>query len=54
MEIGAPASGIGVALGANALTPRHGHLKAGTWARDPSLPRQINSILSEPRVAVAG
>jgi hypothetical protein len=33
MEVGAPASGIEVALGANALTPRHEDLEAGIWAR---------------------
>jgi hypothetical protein len=33
MEVGAPASGIEVALGANALTPRHKDLEAGIWAR---------------------
>jgi hypothetical protein len=33
MEVGAPASGIEVAHGANALTPRHGDLEAGIWAR---------------------
>ncbi len=40
MEVGTPASGIGVACSANALMPRHGHLLAGTWARDHSLRRQ--------------
>jgi hypothetical protein len=33
-EVGAPASRIGVALGANALTPRGYDLIPGTWARD--------------------
>src|SRR5262249_20395884 len=33
-EVGAPASGIGSRLSANALTPRYGDLKSGTWARD--------------------
>jgi len=32
-EVGAPACGIVVALGANALTPRDDHLLPGTWAR---------------------
>jgi hypothetical protein len=33
MEVGAPASGMEVALGANALTPQHEALEAGIWAR---------------------
>jgi hypothetical protein len=40
MEVGAPASGIGVARGANALTPRRDDLEAGTWARGSFPPRQ--------------
>jgi hypothetical protein len=53
MEVGTPASGIGVAPSANALMPRHGHLLAGIWARDLSLRRQAYHIPSRPRVAVA-
>jgi hypothetical protein len=53
MEVGAPAGGIELRNGANALTPRHGDLEAGIWAGDPSLQRPSHSILSEPRVAVA-
>jgi hypothetical protein len=41
MEVGAPASGIVFALGADALTPRYEDLDAGIWTRDPSLPRPV-------------
>ena len=52
-EVGAPASGIEFAHGADALTPRYEDLEAGTWARDPSLQRHGYSILSLPCVVVA-
>src|SRR5205823_4068528 len=32
-EVGAPASRISLALGANVQTPRHDDLRAGTWTR---------------------
>ena len=47
-EVGAPASGIVLALDAKARTPRHEDLQAGTWARDPSLQRHFYYIFSKP------
>ena len=42
MEVGAPASGITVATSANALTPRHENLNAGTWARGSFPPAALS------------
>src|ERR1043165_395624 len=52
MEVGAPGNGI-VSRSANALTPRHDHLKSRYWAQDPSLRRHGSYTLSLPSVAVA-
>jgi hypothetical protein len=50
MEVGAPVKWIQLALGANALTPRHDHLKAGFWARGSFPP---TALLVYPNTAVS-
>jgi hypothetical protein len=51
MEIGAPGSGIEIALGADALTPRHGDLETGIWARGsfPPAPLLVYFVWSGTR-----
>src|ERR1043165_8337873 len=48
MEVGAPGNGI-VSRSANALTPRHDHLKSRYWAWDPSLRRHGSYTPSDLR-----
>ncbi len=52
-EVGAPASRIGIALGANALTPRGYDLIPGTWARDLTTTALAMITSQGPRVEVA-
>ena len=54
MEVGTPASGIEVALSANALMPRHGHLESRYLGPRSIPPTAPLSYLLRPRVAVAG
>ena len=50
---GAAASRIQLALGANALTPRHQDLQAGTWARDLTTTAMAMVVSTGPQVEVA-